>query len=141
MIVDTNEVISSLIKDSFRREILLNPKHRFYTPGFTLDEIDEHLDEIVGKTSLSKENVKQLLDKLLENISVVEMEEYMGKLKDAQEIIGGIDEDDVPFIALALSVQNDGIWSGDDHFLKQDRVKICSNPMSLVPYNNQITKS
>ena len=32
--------------------------------------------------------------------------------------------EDVSFIALALSIDNDGIWSEDKHFKKQDRVKV-----------------
>jgi len=38
--------------------------------------------------------------------------------------MGKIDRDDVPFIALALSFPNDGIWTEDRHFLKQRRVKV-----------------
>ena len=35
-----------------------------------------------------------------------------------------IDPDDTPFIALALAVENDGIWSDDKHFEQQNRIKI-----------------
>lgn len=35
-----------------------------------------------------------------------------------------IDPSDTPFIALALSIESDGIWSDDDHFQMQDRVRI-----------------
>ncbi len=31
---------------------------------------------------------------------------------------------DAPFITLALIIPNDGVWSNDKHFLKQDRIKI-----------------
>ena len=35
-----------------------------------------------------------------------------------------IDEKDVQFIALALSIKNDGIWTNDKHFKKQNAIKI-----------------
>ena len=40
------------------------------------------------------------------------------------ELISVIDEKDVPFIALALSIKNDGIWTNDKHFKKQKKIKI-----------------
>ena len=42
------------------------------------------------------------------------------------KIIGLIDEKDVPFIATALSIKNDGIWTNDKHFEKQDEIRIFS---------------
>ena len=38
--------------------------------------------------------------------------------------MASIDIEDVPFIALALSIGNDGIWSDDNHFQKQKKIKI-----------------
>jgi predicted nucleic acid-binding protein len=35
-----------------------------------------------------------------------------------------IDPDDSPFIALAMSIENEGIWSDDKHFMVQDAIKI-----------------
>lgn len=36
----------------------------------------------------------------------------------------GIDEDDAPFVALALHVDGDGIWSSDAHMQEQDIVRV-----------------
>jgi len=33
------------------------------------------------------------------------------------------DPDDTPYIALALAVENDGIWSDDKHFKQQNRIR------------------
>lgn len=38
--------------------------------------------------------------------------------------MGHVDEDDVVFIALALSIENDGIWSDDAHFKRQNMIKV-----------------
>ena len=35
-----------------------------------------------------------------------------------------IDPKDTPFIALALAVENDGVWSEDRRFEQQSRVKV-----------------
>lgn len=39
-------------------------------------------------------------------------------------IIGEIHKEDIPFIAVALSIKNDGIWSNDKHFKEQSEIKI-----------------
>ncbi|MBI4014875.1 MAG: hypothetical protein HY365_02890, partial [Candidatus Aenigmarchaeota archaeon] len=43
---------------------------------------------------------------------------------EAKRIMDKIDPDDTPFIALALAVENDGIWSSDKHFERQNKIKI-----------------
>jgi predicted nucleic acid-binding protein len=65
-----------------------------------------------------------LLDVLLASVQVVPAEEILKKHKEAERIMGKIDKDDVPFVAVALSFPNDGIWSEDKHFLKQKKVKV-----------------
>ena len=45
-------------------------------------------------------------------------------MNEAKEIMDKIDPSDTPFIALALVVENDGIWSDDRHFEEQNRIKI-----------------
>ncbi|TET90873.1 MAG: hypothetical protein E3J35_04335 [Methanomassiliicoccales archaeon] len=36
----------------------------------------------------------------------------------------GIDEDDAPLVALALSMDGDGIWSNDVHTREQNLVRV-----------------
>ena len=65
-----------------------------------------------------------LLGVLSASVQVVPAEEILKKHKEAEKIMGKIDKDDVPFVALALSFPNDGIWSEDKHFLKQKKVRV-----------------
>ncbi|MEM3381181.1 MAG: PIN domain-containing protein [Candidatus Bathyarchaeia archaeon] len=46
------------------------------------------------------------------------------KMEEIRKILDTIDPADTPFIALALSVENDGIWSDDKHFKRQSKIKI-----------------
>jgi predicted nucleic acid-binding protein len=39
-------------------------------------------------------------------------------------MIGRIDPNDIPFLALALATENDGIWSNDRHFEAIKQIKI-----------------
>ena len=61
---------------------------------------------------------------MFSNINLVADNKIIDHLDEADEIMGNIDKDDVSFIALALAFDNDGIWTDDAHFEKQDKIKI-----------------
>ncbi len=124
LIIDTNILISSLLKDSTTREILLNESLNFYLPEIVLSEVNKYLPHIIQKSELSEEEIKKLLNTILENLILVPIEEYEKKMNEGMKIIGNIDEKDTQFIALALSIENDGIWSNDKHFQKQKKIKV-----------------
>ncbi|TFG01290.1 MAG: PIN domain-containing protein [Promethearchaeota archaeon] len=124
LVVDTNIFFSGLIKDSITRKILLNPEYEFYVPDFFLYELKKYEQYLIKKTNLTKNEFKLVLDKLLDNIYLIPIKEYSEKLTKARNIIGDIDKKDIPFIAVALSIKNDGIWSNDKDFFKQSVIKI-----------------
>lgn len=128
LIVDTNILISSLIKDSITREILLLPFMDFYLPEFALEEVEVHKTKIGKLSGLSPDEIDFFLGLLLENISIIPVQAIRPYLKEAERIIGDIDPGDIPFIALALAVDNDGIWSNDKHFKKVKKLKIWKTP-------------
>ncbi len=124
LVVDTNIILSAMIKDSTIRKIIVESGIDFFTPDFTFDEINRHLNDICKRNSLSKEINLKIIDILSKYMTVVEFGFYAHKIMDAKKIIGKIDENNIPFLALALSFNNDGIWTNDKHFLKQKKVKI-----------------
>jgi len=124
LVVDTSILFAALLKKSTVRELLLNPLFEFYVPEFCIEEIERHVDEIADRSGLSVENVYLLLGILLASVQVVPAERILKKYKEAERIMGKIDRDDVPFVALALSFPNDGIWSEDKHFLRQKKVRV-----------------
>ncbi len=48
--------------------------------------------------------------------------------------MGEVDIEDVPFIALALSIDNHGIWTDDSHFKKQEQIKVYTSE-ELIRFN------
>ena len=132
LILDTNVFFSEIIKDSITRKILLYPDYEFYIPDFFLIELKKYEEYLINKTGLEKLKFKQLLNDILENIYLVPINEYSDKLIKAKEIIGNIDKKDIPFIALALSFKNNGIWTDDKHFKEQSEIKIYSTKELIV---------
>lgn len=132
LILDTNVFFSGIMKDSITRKILLYPDYEFYIPDFFLIELKKYEEYLINKTWLEKLKFKQLLKDILENIYLVPINEYSDKLIKAKEIIGNIDKKDIPFIAVALSFKNNGIWTDDKHFKEQFEIKIYSTKELIV---------
>jgi len=66
------------------------------------------------------------MDRIKRKLTIVPAHEFAGFYKSALEIMKTIDKTDAPFVALALSFDNDGIWSNDAHLLKQKILRIWS---------------
>ena len=124
LIVYVNIVISALIKDGISRELLFYSPFTLYSSDTLIESTTKYENLILEKSELSKEDFEKLLSSILQNIKIVERSEYEKYMEEANKLMGQIDIEDVPFIALALSINNDGIWSDDAHFKQQDKVKV-----------------
>lgn len=123
LVINTNRIIAALIKDSVSRMIINSPKLRFFSVNFGRREIEKYEQEILEKANITKEQFEDLLAIILGKISVISdlvIEEYM---EEAKEIMDETDKADTPFIAAALAM-NCGIWSDDEHFQKQNKIKV-----------------
>ena len=124
LIIDTNIVFSGMVKDKGTRELLIDSPFTLYSPETMISEIRKHQELIIKKSRLTKDEFETLFGLITEKIMIVEKEKYEKYLKEAEKIMGGVDKNDIPFIALALSISNDGIWSDDSDFYKQNRIKV-----------------
>lgn len=105
---------------------------RFYLPEFALEEIENNKSKISRLSGLSSDEIDIVLDLLLDNISIVPVQMIKPYLEDANKLIGSIDPNDNPFVALALAVENDGIWSSDKHFQRIKGIKVWKTSDLLV---------
>ncbi len=124
LVVDTNIVLKALIRNSTVRAILVSPRHQLYLPEHAVDETRRHLDTVELKTGLSEEEIETVLNTLINNIEVVRSKDMSDKWEEAMKVMKPIDIEDVPFVAAALSISCDGIWSDDRHLKRQTRVKV-----------------
>jgi len=104
----------------------------FYLPEFALEEVEAHKRKIGKLSGLSSDEIDFFLDLLLENISIVPAKTIRPYVKEAERIIGHIDPGDIPFIALAFAVDNDGIWTNDKHFQNVKKIKVWKTPELLA---------
>lgn len=122
LVIDSNIVISALIKDSISRKIIMNHKFYFISPNYILDEIKKYKNLILRKSNLTNEQFTIILSILFTRIDIIPERIYTEHFSKASEEIHDIF--DVPFLALALSFEDTGIWSDDKHFDIVSSVKI-----------------
>jgi len=123
LVIDTNVLISALIRDSVTRKIIVYSGLDLYYPEISLHELRKHEKETISKTKLAKGNYRETLSKLFEYIELIPEEMILKSLNEAKKIMLRIDPDDVVFIASALSIDAD-IWTNDKDFNKQNKIKI-----------------
>ncbi len=123
LVIDTNILIAALIKKSVTREIIIHPNMEYLVSEFAFQEAEKYKQEILQKTGLTTEEFDTLFEQLKDKLALIPDEEIQFKDK-AQEIMRPSDIKDSIFIAIALSTENDGIWSEDKHFEKQNVVRI-----------------
>jgi predicted nucleic acid-binding protein len=125
LIVDTNILFAGLLRNSTTRQLLLDPPCTLFAPETALKEIRKYGGEIVRRAGFTKAEFELLFNFLADNITIIEKERHAHKMREADKLIGSIDKGDVPFLALALSVPNDGIWTENvKHFSKQKKARI-----------------
>lgn len=114
IVIDTNMVFSLLLgKNTRMRDLFFDPKHTFHAPNYIIGEIFEKKEKILRYSALSEPEVYELLYRILGRIEFVN-EQYVSLERKAQAfaLCKDIDEDDTPFIALALEL-NALFWTGD----------------------------
>lgn len=98
-------------------------KFKFLAPEYMDIEITTHTDELARKTRFSINEVQEVLQFILKQITFVADEEFKHKIPEALKILKG-NKKDIPYLALALA-KNCDILSGDKKFkeLCPDKVK------------------
>lgn len=123
-VLDVNVILSALIRDSTTRKIVLESGLDFYFPEASLRKIEKYKNYIIRKSGLSELKYLLVLNALFTSIRVIQTKDVLNKWDQAKRIMEHIDQEDVAFIATALSLADSTIWSDDSDFEKQNKVKV-----------------
>lgn len=116
VVVDTNIVFSALMSaDNTMGEILLNAGAglQFFAPELLLEELDRYTAKLQKASRLSAHQLSESRTRVLASITMVS--EYLiseGSWRSAYALTKGVDENDTPFVALALELEA-RLWTGD----------------------------
>ena len=123
IVIDSNVLISALIKEGITRTIILSSNYKFLLPEYSFIEIKKHEKEILYKSGLSRQEFILLMKKLLKYVKIIRMGELIRYREKADKIMDKIDINDSLFVACALVYPNSIIWSDDKHFKMQNVIK------------------
>lgn len=96
----------------------LQDKFIFFGPELLIDELERYASRIAEYTKLTPHQLSQIEQLVLSNLTLVS-EELISEQSwiTAYQLTNDIDEDDTPFVALALEL-NTKLWTGDKTLAK-----------------------
>lgn len=119
LVIDTSIVFSLFTAVSFTNKLLKEYNLKLFSPKELIGELHKYSGVICSKSGISKETFLEdisLLPELIELKNATVYYENKARLLIEHE-------SDIPFLALALEM-GIPIWSNDNHFKKQNLVKI-----------------
>lgn len=85
LVVDTNILISGLLRDGATRSVLLDPGRRLLVPAYALDEVDRHVPSLAQRMDAEEKRVRSILDHLTDEVEVAALGTYGDRLPAARE--------------------------------------------------------
>ncbi len=121
IVLDNNSLFSIMNPKSVSAYLFASIRSNFIAPEFIKSEFNRYREECLVKSKLSEEQFEMRQEEVEESIEFLEESEYKSFLKKA--LVSISDEDDVPYLALAL-LKNSAIWSDDKDFKEQSLIKV-----------------
>jgi predicted nucleic acid-binding protein len=115
IVVDTNILFSTLRTGNPQKlDVFFDASNEIFSPKFIIVEIFEHKERIIEKSKMSRQEIYELLDNLLQKIQFVnnDLISFENYLK-AYHLCKEVDEDDTPFVALSLELDAK-LWTKDE---------------------------
>lgn len=129
--MDANIVVAAFLRDSVVRRILALSLVEFLAPEFLLEELSPHLPELGRRAGLSESRAQELLQVIRECIGTVPEDSVRSTWSLAATVMAAIDPRDTAYVAAALAIPYDGLWS-DDLQLKRQTVVPCWTTKELL---------
>ncbi len=128
IIIDTNVLLAFLLTDGIIRRIITEKPDIFMSPKHCYDELWEHRNRWNKNRLQDKELLEIIADVKKLFVKVISPEVYNPYVLEAEKLT--VDKDDAPVIALALSIDNEGIWTFNTKHFRQkifgDRIQVLS---------------
>ncbi|MBI2147899.1 PIN domain-containing protein [Candidatus Woesearchaeota archaeon] len=130
ILVDTNRIIAAFLKSGTTRDILFDSYFDFFTPDYSITELNNHKEEIKKRSGITDEEFDLVLAVLFERITIMPHSEYSEAMNRYKHDIS--DPADIPHLAAAIVSNAEGIWTHDQHFQEQKKVTTYTNKDMLV---------
>ena len=118
IVIDANILFSALLKkDNPYIEIIMSGSRKFFTPKFVFIELFKHKGKILKCSSLSEEELLEMLEMILEWIEFISLKEIDQQCLQRAYELTLVDLLDAPFVALSLFLDA-RLWTGDKKLCK-----------------------
>ena len=118
IIIDTNVLLAFLLTNDITRRIIVENPEVFMSPEYCFDELWEHRDRWNKNDLPDSELLEVVNDVKRLFVMAVSPEVYSPYISEGEKLTD--DKEDAPIIALALSVDNEGIWTYNTKHFKQE---------------------
>ena len=120
IVLENNILFSIMNPKSLSSYLFFSINANFLAPEFIKQELEEHEEECINKSGLSKQEFEIRKAEIESSIKFFRSFEYEESLKRSAKLIS--DLDDIDFLALAISKKSI-IWSNDIHLKEQNLIK------------------
>lgn len=121
VVVDTNIIFSAILSQKGTiSDLLLNSKgvFEFYTPTFIIEELGQHHEKLIKLSRFNSEELNFLKLQIFRKVDLIDIENIPKQTwESAFNLVKDVDEDDTPFVALALELRS-FLWTGDKRLSK-----------------------
>ena len=119
IVLDANIVIAALLGSRATLTIITSQNHMFYAPKFILKEVEKYKEDICERINQSELEFDENFEVLKVFINIANIEEYDLFMPKAKEAMEKRDWKDCDYLACALAVNADFIWTNDKDFTIQ----------------------
>ena len=124
VIVDASVLIKALLGSRGVWAILASLNHSFYAPQVILDEIRRHKAIICTYIHAPLEEFDAALNSLGGFVQIVDPDSYAQYLAKAKTSMESRDPSDADYVAAAISIGADFIWTEDKDFSAQKLARV-----------------
>ena len=128
IIIDTNVLLAFLLTNGITRRIIVENPEVFISPEYCFDELWEHRDRWNKNDLPDGELLEVVNDVKRLFVMAVSPEVYSQYISEGEKLTD--DKEDAPIIALALSVDNEGIWTYNTKHFRQEVFGECIRVLS-----------
>ncbi len=116
LVVDTNIIFSAILSsDGLVHDLFINSGEtfEFFSPTFVYEELKNNRSKLLKISNYSEEELDYLQYTIFKRIELIDSNSLTNsEFQRAFELTKDIDENDTPFIALALALDSP-VWTGD----------------------------
>ncbi len=130
IVIDANILFAIIIRRGITERILFSDELHLYAPEYLILEFKEHKEYLLTLTNRSEDEFLRLIEVLERRIELIPTSEFKQHVQAAEALVS--DKDDAVYLAVCLAKRMP-LWSNDNHFTKQDKVRVFTT-QKLIKY-------